>query len=102
VLERADGRLAVHEAQAQAPDALPRVRVLGAARGGAVGRLGGEVDRAHVLVDARREAMRSGRSPSTRAQSRTARPAALSSPACQKASVMRRRTAGLLGSASRA
>ena len=52
--------LAVHEAQAQAPDALPGVRVLGAARRGAVGRLGGEVDRAHVLVDARREAMRRG------------------------------------------
>jgi hypothetical protein len=59
-LERHDGRLAVHEAQAQAPDALPRVGVLRAARGGAVGRLGGEVDRAHVLVDARGEAMRRG------------------------------------------
>ena len=53
-----DGRLAVHQAQAQAPDALPGVGVLRAARRGAVGRLGGQVDRAHVLVDARREAMR--------------------------------------------
>ena len=42
------------------PDALPGVGVLRAARGGAVGRLGGEVDRAHVLVDARGEAMRRG------------------------------------------
>ena len=42
------------------PDALPGVGVLRAARRGAVGRLGGEVDRAHVLVDARGEAVRRG------------------------------------------
>jgi hypothetical protein len=43
-----------------------------------------------------------GRSPSTRVHARTARPAALRSPACQNAIVIIRSTAGFSGSASRA
>ena len=52
--------LAVHQAQAQAPEALPRAGVGGAALGGALGGLLGEVDGAHVFVDPRREAVGGG------------------------------------------
>ena len=70
----------------------------GRARGGAVGGLGGEVDRAHVLVDARGEAVRRRAVAARRAPSRARRgPAAVRLPACQKASVISRSTAALRG-----
>ena len=50
--------VAVHQPQPQAPESLPGVGVLRRAARGALGGLGREVDRAHVLVDARGEAMR--------------------------------------------
>ena len=58
-LERLQRALAIHQPQAQAPEALPRARRRAGPRiGGALGGLLGEVDRAHVFVDPRREAVR--------------------------------------------
>ena len=56
-LERGDRGGAIHQLQPQAAEALPRRRVAGRALGRARGGLGGEVERAHVLVDPRGEAL---------------------------------------------
>src|SRR5580693_5856582 len=55
--QRVERALAVHQLQAQAPEALPRARVGGAAQRGALGGLLGEVDGADVFVDPRGEAV---------------------------------------------
>ena len=59
LLERRDRAGAIHQAKAQASQPLPGGGVGGRAAGGALGGLGREVDRAHVLVDPRREPLRS-------------------------------------------